>query len=304
MKREDVEFVGHAGTILRGWLYRPSGEGPAPGVVMAHGFSATKEMALDGFATVFAEAGLCVLVYDHRNFGTSEGEPRQEINPWAQARDYRYAIDWLGGRSEVDAGRIGIWGSSFSGGEVIMLGACDERVRAVVANAPFAALGGDTDYADTRARFEAIRAAFLDESGKGLADMWDTPAFGPLVVVEEEGVSLAAFLPQPESKEWFLRVGAAPGSHWRNEVTVRNSIGTDPLYDPGVCVEYVAPTPLLMVVATEDRLAATADSQAAYERAGEPKRLVMIEGHHFSSYEGEALARASSAARDFFLEHL
>ena len=85
---------------------------------------------------------------------------------------------------------------------------------------------------------------------------------------------------------------------------MRNSFGTDPLYDPGVCVEYVAPTPLLMVVATEDRLAATADSQAAYERAGEPKRLVMIEGHHFSSYEGEALARASSAARDFFLEHL
>jgi fermentation-respiration switch protein FrsA (DUF1100 family) len=304
MKRVDVEFVGHTGTILRGWLYRPRAEGPAPGVVMAHGFSATKEMALDGFATVFAEAGLCVLVYDHRNLGTSEGEPRQEINPWAQARDYRYAIDWLGERPEVEAGRIGIWGSSFSGGEVIMLGACDERVRAVVANAPFAGLGGDTDYADTRARFEAMRAAFLDESGKGLADMRDTPAFGPLAVVEEEGVPLAAFLPQPESKEWFLRVGAEPGSHWRNQVTVRNSFGTDPLYDPGVCVEYVAPTPLLMVVATEDRLAATADSQAAYERAGEPKRLVMIEGHHFSSYEGEALARASCVARDFFLEHL
>jgi hypothetical protein len=137
MKRIDVELAGYGGTILRGWLYRPSAEGSVPGVVMAHGFSATKEMALDGYATVFAEAGLCVLVYD-----------------------------------------------------------------------------------------------------------------------------------------------------------------------PGVCVEYIAPTPLLMIVANEDRLAATADSRAAYERAGEPKRLVMIEGHHFSPYEGEALVRASSTARDFFIEHL
>jgi fermentation-respiration switch protein FrsA (DUF1100 family) len=302
--REDVEFVGHGDTVLRGWLYRPDSEGPVPGVVMAHGFSATKEMALDGYAEVFAEAGLCVLVYDHRNLGASDGEPRQEINPWAQARDYRHAIGWLGARPEVDAERIGIWGSSFSGGEVIVLGACDERVKAVVANVPFAALGGETDYADTRARFEAMRSALLDESGRGPADALDTPTLGPVPVVEEEGTTLPALLPQPESKEWFLRLGAEPESRWQNEVTLRSTFGTEPVYDPGVCVEYIAPTPLLMVVASDDRLAATADSQAAYERAGEPKRLVMVEGHHFSPYEGKALARASKAARDFLLEHL
>lgn len=271
---------------------------------MAHGFSATKEMALDGYATVFAEAGICALVYDHRNLGASDGKPRQEINPWAQARDYRYAIDWLGERPEVDAERIGVWGSSFSGGEVIVLGACDDRIKAVVANVPFAALGGEADYADTRARFEAMRAALLDESGKGPADARDTPAIGPVAVVEEESNTLQAFLPQPESKEWFLRLGTRPESRWRNEVTVRNAFGTEPVYDPGVCVEFIAPTPPLMVIATEDRLAATADARAAYERAGEPKRLVMIEGHHFTPYEGEALARASNAAKDFLLEYL
>ena len=106
LKRLDVEFTGHGGTILRGWLYRSSVAGPAPGVVMTHGFSATREMALDGYARVFAEAGLCVLVYDHRNLGSSDGEPRQEVNPWAQARDYRYAIGWLGMLPEVDPERI------------------------------------------------------------------------------------------------------------------------------------------------------------------------------------------------------
>ena len=67
------------GTLLRGWWYAP--ETVAPAVAMAHGFSAVKEMALDRYAAVFREAGLGVLVYDHRNFGASDGEPRQEIEP-------------------------------------------------------------------------------------------------------------------------------------------------------------------------------------------------------------------------------
>jgi alpha-beta hydrolase superfamily lysophospholipase len=48
---------------------------------MAHGFSAVKEMYLDSFAEVFAAAGLNALVFDNRNFGASDGEPRLEIDP-------------------------------------------------------------------------------------------------------------------------------------------------------------------------------------------------------------------------------
>ena len=92
MGRSDVEFNAE-GTILRGWLYLPDGASDrVPGVVMAHGLSAVKEMYLDAFAEVFAAAGLAVLVFDNRNFGASDGEPRQEIDPWAQVRDYRHAI--------------------------------------------------------------------------------------------------------------------------------------------------------------------------------------------------------------------
>jgi fermentation-respiration switch protein FrsA (DUF1100 family) len=83
---------------------------------MAHGFSAVKEMYLDKFAEVFAEAGLGALVFDNRNFGASGGEPRQEIDPWEQVRDYRDAITFVETLPETDADRIGIWGSSYSGG--------------------------------------------------------------------------------------------------------------------------------------------------------------------------------------------
>src|ERR687886_952595 len=134
--RKDVELQAD-GPRLRGWLYTPdTGAGPFPTVVMAHGFSAVKEMYLDRFAEVFAEAGLAALVFDNRNFGSSEGQPRFEIDPWAQVRDYRDAITYARSRPEVDRERIGVWGSSYSGGHVLVVGAIDRRLRCVVAQVP------------------------------------------------------------------------------------------------------------------------------------------------------------------------
>src|SRR4051812_32193918 len=63
-----VDFSGAHGTRLRGDLYLPaSGAAPYPGLVMAHGFSATRRMGLADFAQCFAAAGIAVLAYDHRN---------------------------------------------------------------------------------------------------------------------------------------------------------------------------------------------------------------------------------------------
>jgi uncharacterized protein len=124
--REDIAFDAD-GVTLRGWLYSPDDAGgPVPAVVMAHGFSAVKEMYLDRFAEAFAAAGLAALVFDNRNFGASDGEPRQEIDPWAQVRDYRDALTYAGTRDEIDSGRLGIWGSSYSGA----MSSCSERSTA------------------------------------------------------------------------------------------------------------------------------------------------------------------------------
>ena len=92
-------------------------------------FSAVKEMYLDRFAEVFAAAGLSSVVFDNRNFGASEGEPRQEIDPWRQLRDYRDAITYAETLASTDPNRIGIWGSSYNGGHVLVVGAIDRRVR-------------------------------------------------------------------------------------------------------------------------------------------------------------------------------
>ena len=80
--RQDIEFDAE-GTTLRGWLYVPdNATGPAPTIVMCHGYSAVKELFLDAFAEVFCDAGFCALVYDNRNLGRSPTASRaQEIDP-------------------------------------------------------------------------------------------------------------------------------------------------------------------------------------------------------------------------------
>src|SRR5262249_33749936 len=90
----DIEFDAE-GSTLRGWLYRPrSAPSPSPVVVMAHGYNCLKELYLDRYAATIASAGHVVVAYDHRNFGDSDGEPRQELDPWVQVRDYRHAITY------------------------------------------------------------------------------------------------------------------------------------------------------------------------------------------------------------------
>jgi len=242
-----------------------------------------------------------VLVYDHRNFGASDGEPRQEIDPWGQVWDFRCALDWLQGRADVDPDRLGLWGSSFSGGEAIIVAACDERVRAVAANVPLAGFPG-VEYGDTSAGFAEIRDWVLADPNT--VDRAQEAVIGPFAVVEEAGNELASYLPQAESAEWFLRVGTRPGSTWRNRITLRNVFASTPPFDPGLCVAHVAPTPLLLVVASEDRLAETEVAFAAFARAGEPKQLETIAGHHFIPYDGAGFEASSRAACDFFAKRL
>ena len=137
MPRKDIEFKTTDNVTLRGWFYTPSSSsGKLPCLVMAHGFSALKEMELDAFAEHFvSNLQISCLVYDNRTFGASDGEPRREIVPWLQKSDYSDAITYAQSLQEVNPDKIGIWGSSYSGGHVLEVGATDRRVKAVLSQA-------------------------------------------------------------------------------------------------------------------------------------------------------------------------
>jgi uncharacterized protein len=296
--RKDVGFRTDDGIMLRGWYYVPDGrQGRLPTIVMAHGFSAVKEMYLDKFAEAFAEAGLAVLVFDNRNFGASDGEPRQEIDPWRQVRDYRDAITHAETLAETDPNRIGIWGSSYSGGHVLVVGAIDRRVKCVVSQVPL--ISGH----------ENARRLIRADNVAGLRELFDRdrharhsgqpPAMIP--VVSEDPVG-PAVLPTPDSWKFFTETGRTRAHGWRNEVTLR-SVEMFTEYEPGAYVPFISPTPLMMVVALGDHLTVADLALAAYERALEPKRLVMLRGGHFEAYVADFDGAAKPAA-EWFVGHL
>jgi fermentation-respiration switch protein FrsA (DUF1100 family) len=298
MTRRDIEFDAE-GVILRGWFYTANSDaGTAPVIVMAHGLSAVKEMYLDDYAEHFSETGLHVLVFDHRNFGASDGEPRQEIDPVAQTRDYRHAITYAKTLPEVDGEKIGIWGSSFSGGHVQVVAAYDKRVRAAVAQVPFVSGYGNVRAlvrADLlpgfRTQFEADREARFQGGAPGMVPVVDPD---PLASV---------MLPSAEAWEWFNRARKERAPTWRNEITLR-SVERVGEYEPKDVIWQISPTPFLMIVGEDDTVCPQDMALAAYEQALEPKELVMIPGGHFDAYQGEGFRLSAGAARDFFVRKL
>jgi uncharacterized protein len=295
--RQNIEFDAE-GVTLRGWLYLPDGAtGPVPTIVMAHGFSAVKEMYLDSFAEAFAAGGLGALGFDNRNFGASDGEPRQELDPWQQVRDYRHAITYAQTRPEVDADRIGVWGSSYSGGHALVLGAIDKRIRCVACQVPLVSGFRNIQRLVRQDFLGANRAAF--DQDRAARYRGEPPAMVP--VVDPDPMAVSA-LPTPDSWEWFSETGKRRASAWKNEVTLR-SVELLMEYEPSAYLERISPTPLLMVVAAGDHLAPADLALEAYQQAREPKKLVLLPGGHFDAYVKD-FDTASGAARDWFLEHL
>ena len=296
MTRRDIEFDAE-GVTLRGWFYTADGaSGAAPTVVMAHGFSAVKEMYLDRYAEAFAAAGLNALVFDNRNFGASDGEPRQEIDPWAQVQDYRHAITYAGTLPEVDA-RIGVWGSSYSGGHVLVVAAIDRRVKAVACQVPMVS-GHDNFRALVRAD---LIAGFQDGFNADRAARYrgDPPAMVP--VVAEDPLAPCA-LPTSDSYQWFSETAKSRATAWRNEVTLR-SVEAFSEYEPQAYLPYISPTPLLMLPAIGDHLTPCDLAVAAYEKAREPKKLIILPGGHFDAYV-KGFDDSCGPARDWFVQHL
>jgi uncharacterized protein len=265
-------------------------------IVMRHGWSAVKETYLDDFAAKFSSGGFVVLVFDYRNFGDSEGEPRGHIDPHMQHEDYRNAITWASLQPMVDASRIGIWGSSYSGAHVIHLAAFDRRVKCAVAQVP---LMNATN---------SFRRLVRADNWRGLpawlaadrAEEYTTGKINYLPVVAEQGKPSA--LPTQDSYDWFIKVGRTRAPKWENRQTVR-SLELALEYNPAANIHLISPTPFMMMVAENDVLTPPDLAIEAYGRARVPKRPVILPGGDFCAC-ASGLQSASTPALSWFKQHL
>jgi fermentation-respiration switch protein FrsA (DUF1100 family) len=263
---------------------------------MAHGWAGIKDVHLGPFAEKFADAGLAVLVYDHRGWGASDGMPRHDLDPWRQIEDLRTAITFLQADDRIDPARIGLWGTSFSAGHAIVVAAVDDRVAAVVAQAP------------SINSYEAARRRSTPEQSAGLQQALAKDRLATLRGAEPAVIQVVAKDPsRPASFASadalaFYDTPEVEKAGWVNEMTLR-SLDWARILQPASYIARVSPKPLLMIVPKKDELTLTDLALSAYHQALEPKRLVLIEGGHFSPYADE-FAPASEAAVAWFTEHL
>lgn len=135
ISRKEVSF-NVKGSEIRAWLYVPRGVSERlPCIVMASGLGGTKDMG-EGYALRFQEAGFAVLAFDYRHFGQSKGEPRQLIWIPYQLEDWAAAVEYVRGFAMIDPMRVALWGTSLSGGHVIVTAARDHKIACIVAQCP------------------------------------------------------------------------------------------------------------------------------------------------------------------------
>ncbi|MBP7582416.1 MAG: alpha/beta hydrolase [Spirochaetes bacterium] len=290
-KRSDIQFTSK-GATCRGWLYQPKKKGSSACIVMAHGFGGVREMRLDAYAERFAAAGYRVLVFDYRHFGSSGGRPRQLLSIRRQHQDWRAAIRFARSLPGVDAGRIILWGTSFSGGHVAFMAARDGNVAAVISQVP---------HLDGMATAKA--AGIAQNLRLGFAALRDMvrmifhliPHYVEIVAAPGELGAMTA----PGAIEGVMRL-IPEGFKYETKVAARIFLSVA-AYSPGKLAPKIA-CPWLVQVALRDLTTPSAPAEKAIARAPRGE-LIKYNLDHFDVYVPPHFERSVGDQLAFLQRH-
>lgn len=298
-----VHFPAVDGTRLEGWLFQPDGVLRPPVVVMAPGLGGTKDGFLEPFAWAFVEHGLAVLVFDYRCFGGSEGTPRHWVAPPRHREDYEAALTFVRGHlaDSLDASRVALWGSSFSGGTAVVTAARDHEVSAVVAQCPHLRT---PDHLQPRgwamARF--VCCAVLDMI-LVLPPLY-IPLFGRpgewVFAPSTENPSVSDFA-GPLGADFWRRLPKPPLGGWENRMLAR---GLATLDDVVPMDELTAvKCPVLLVCAERDDMVPSATVDEA-QRLLPSAELARYDCGHFDLYTGPTQPENAQRQAEFLARTL
>lgn len=292
--RTDIQFPTHDGLhVLRGSLYVPDdAETPVPGIVLSGGLgdSAARMVPM---AESFVAAGFGVLLYEHRNTGISDGEPRLEVDPVAQYRDMEIAVSYAQQTEALDADQIVLVGTSFSGAHVLEIAAFDRRIKAVVSMIPW--------ISGYEVVMHAGGAPALAGFGQLINQQWDNVLDGKPADMATLGLRVDdpseefALFRSNEAMNYFEHGPAGLPESWRNQFTMR-SLSHLLHYDVTATAGRISPTPLLMIIAPDDATMPVDAALRYFDEALEPKDLRLVKGGHYGLYQPDQTMPAATGA--------
>jgi uncharacterized protein len=290
--KQTIKFFSE-GLRIEGDLFVPEGLKPGeqrPGVVLCQGFTGVRSLILPDYASVFANAGFIVLTFDYRGWGRSEG-PKWRLVPLEQVDDIRNALTFLEAQPQVDPERLGLWGTSYGGGHAPYVAGVDTRVKAVVGQVGYDA--AERLFLSCRTydeRMDLMRKLAQDRRRRVLEGTGER--VGPLDMlcdVQTRAFTEQAFKNAPPRRMADLS--------WD---TIEKAFD----YRPIDVVDRISPRPLLLIGARYDAPCPIEGYEKLYERAREPKQLVVLPITHYEIYAGKWFEESSRLACQWFERHL
>ena len=282
------------GFKLLGDVYYPddlrSGETRA-GIVLCHGYTGVKDLYLPDNARVLNEAGYIVLTFDYKGWGDSEGSSSR-LAPYSRVYDVQAALTFMANLPQINADRLGIYGTSYGGATVVWVGAIDERVKCIVS---VVGIGNGKRWMRSVRRPDE----WFDLLDRSAADRIRRAETGASEFVERSEI----LLPDRQSAEL---AAAARRDNPAAVNTIPLEYVDDTLgFNPEWVVDKISPRPILFITSDNDRLVPPEESEHLYARAGDPKKLVVLNGcGHYEVYTEPAFSEVMTETVAWYKKYL
>jgi len=240
-----------------------------PAFIVLHGFGSTRHAGnVKQPIALLHELGYVTMRFDMPGCGDSEG-PRGRLLCLDQVQATSDALTTLAEHANVDAGRIGVLGSSFGAAVAVYTGGVDRRIAAVISASGWG--HGERKFRKQHPTPEAY-AKFTAMLAEGRAHRARTGQ--PLMVPRYDIVPIPA----------HLRSHVLPGSIAMFEAETAQSMFDFRAND---VVGKIAPRPLLLLHSADDHVTPAEQSIGLFEHANQPAELhLFADTDHFMFAEG------------------
>lgn len=283
VERKHVRYRNRYGIALAGDLYTVKNmdqDRRHMAVIVGAPYGGVKEQGPAVYANELAMRGFVVLTFDPCYMGDSGGEPRHVSSPDLFSENISAGVDYLGLQPFVDREKIGVIGICGSGGFALSAAAVDTRIKAVVTASMY-----DMSAAS---RLGLSSEQIQKEKEKLSQQRWVDAENGYPEYIPSFPEEPAAVIPdemQGIFREFFEFYATKRGHHpnARGNFTSTSALSFMN-YALNDHIDEISPRPVMFVVG--DRAESRFFSDMAYEKAAEPKRLVVVpDCNHVDLYD-------------------
>ncbi len=259
-----------------------------PAIIVVCPATGIKEQVAGTYANKLAESGYISLAFDHRGYGESEGEPRNQEDLFKKSDDIKSALSFIRSLEQVDKDNIGAVGICAGGGCLVQTAVGESRIRAL------ATISGTLSYKGVVAASGGD--AILSMAGEARQKYDETGEVTYVPVIFDLGDDSNVFA--AEAYEYYVG-NQDKYPTWKNQVDVSSFANFAALDITTVASSLTKP---VLFIAGSKAITGPL-SQVAYDNAPEPKEIYWVEGAtHVSLYHNEEQINEVSAKLDMFFK--